>query len=84
MKICRERPNLVNIGQNIEHFTRRLRYVLWLPATLYRQTALLFDSNGTRLFVRPSVPVAISLFISANHTGRICVKFYIGDVYKNL
>ena len=44
----------------------------------------LFDSDGTRLFVRPFVSVANSSFSSATPTGRICVKLYIVDVYKKL
>jgi len=56
-----------------------------LPATLHRQTALYSTQTVPGCSsVRLSVPVAISSFISATPTGRIFVKFYIGDVYKNL
>jgi len=42
MEICREIPNLVKNGQNIEHILRRPKYVLLFPATLNRHKSALF------------------------------------------
>jgi len=56
-----------------------------LPETLHRQTALFLTKTVPGCsFVRPSVSVASSSFISETPFGRICVKFYIEDVFKNL
>jgi len=43
MNSCRKTSDLVKIGQNIGHFTRRREYILLLPATLNRHKSFFFD-----------------------------------------
>ena len=76
-------------SESIGHFTRKLKYVLLLPATLDRRKSALIDWNYIRLLALPSIRpllvrlyVHLSAYIRAAVTGRIYVKFNIGDFEK--
>jgi hypothetical protein len=50
---CRKNSDLVKIGQNIGHFTRRREYILLLPAALNRYKSSFFDWNSIRMLSKP-------------------------------
>jgi len=67
----------IQSGKSIGHFTWTAHYVLLLLAILNLHKSALFRCNGVRLLACPSV--CLSLSFTAAPTGRIYVKFHIGD-----
>ena len=53
MKMCQENPDLLQLGQNIWHFTWRPKKVVLCPVTLKRHKSSLEEWNGIRLLEQP-------------------------------
>jgi hypothetical protein len=75
---------MVNIGQRCQTIYVKTYVSFNVSGVITSPHSTLFYSNGTRMFVRPSVPVAISAFISATPTGRIYVNVILDMCTKNL
>jgi hypothetical protein len=75
-------PNLVKIGQNIGHCTRKPKDVSLFPATLRSSKSSLSDCNISRLLDCPSVhpSACLSTCISMAGNGRTGVKSYRGTM----
>ena len=75
MNMCRQ----IQILVKIRHFTwRHNKYVLLLPATFNHHKSALFDWNGIKLLVGPSVRK------QRGSAGEIYVKFDTDEFYENV